>query len=127
MTVYLVWPVLAGMALAGVLAISVGGVVLIASGTWRAAAVAAAVTFFVVLALATVAVFWYAARSWAGPGELARLHQTKQIVEQKPPDPEIRFIPMGGRPPALNAPAPGLPSGVNRGIVRKLLGSWRTV
>ena len=110
LTVYLAWPILAGLALGLVLGISVGGVVWLASGLeWRAAAGAAGIVFFATLGLATVAVFWYAAKEWAGPRGVLKERRTVEVIEPETPEPELRFIPMGGRPPPINA-SPALPS-----------------
>ncbi len=122
LTIYLLWPLLAGLGLAAVLAVSVGGLVGILGG-WDAALLAAAITFFSTLGLATILVFIYAMLSWAGPAGLARLRQTTIIEEVEPTviEQEPRFIRMGGRPKALNAPPPALPSGANRGTIRQAI------
>lgn len=89
LTVYLAWPILAGLGLATVLAVSVGGVVLIGSGgEWEQAGTAAGVVWFVVLGLATVVVFWYAAREWAGPRRAERIERARREVIEVLPDGE---------------------------------------
>lgn len=114
LVIYLIWPVLAGLALAVVLAVSVGGIVAVLSrGDWRIAGTTAGMVFFTVLGLATLTIFWYAAHEFAGPRRAERIERTRQIVEYIEPaplEPEVRFIPMRGRPPALNTPTPQLPS-----------------
>jgi len=56
LTVYLWWPLLAGLLLAAVLAVSVGGVSLLATGKFLFAGQLLGLTFFGVLGVATVAV-----------------------------------------------------------------------
>ena len=61
LTVYLLWPALAGVTLAGILAVSVGGIALLVSRDWQGALTAAGVVFFATLAVATLGTFVYAA------------------------------------------------------------------
>lgn len=96
LTVYLAWPLLAGLGLASVLAVSAGGVVLIASrGNWQISGTVLGVVWFVVLGLATMIVFVYAAKEWAGPRRQERIERTRQDVievlpeEIEPPPPMI--------------------------------------
>lgn len=125
LTVYLAWPILAGLALATVLAVSIGGITLLASGLdWSKAGMAFGIAFFLILGIATLAVFWYAAHEFAGPRSterVAEIRQTVYVDELEPPEPEVRFIPTRGRRPALNEPAPALPSGQNRAGIREAM------
>ena len=96
LTVYLAWPLLAGLGLATVLSVSVGGVVLIASrGDWQLAGKVLGTIWFAVLGAATMIVFVYAAREWAGPRRAERIERTRQEVvevvrdEVEPPAPII--------------------------------------
>ncbi|MBN1937126.1 MAG: hypothetical protein JW934_20880 [Anaerolineae bacterium] len=110
LTVYLIWPLLGGPGLAGLLAVSVGGIMLMASGfNWALAGAWMGYTFFVVLGLATVAIFVYAAMNWAGPRFIERTRQDVQVIEPDPVVPEPRFIRVGGRPAPLTLPAPAQP------------------
>lgn len=103
--VYLAWPLLSGLGLASALAVSVGGVVLIASaGDWQLSGTVAGVVWFVVLGLATVTVFLYAAREWAGPRRQERIEKTRQeVIEVEPDDlePPPPMILRGFSPQAL--------------------------
>ncbi len=72
LVVYLAWPILAGIALGTVLAVSVGGIVLIASGDLQAAGTVAGYVFFAVLGVATLAMVWYVFQEWAGPRQRER-------------------------------------------------------
>ena len=68
LTVYWLWPLATGLAVATVVAISTGGIwVIVSGGNWRAAATAAGLVWFALLGLATLAVFVYAAWEWRGP------------------------------------------------------------
>lgn len=115
LTVYLAWPVLSGLFLAGVLSVSVGGLVWLFTD-WHTAYLWAGAVGLGTLGLATLIVFTYAAGEFAGPRTIATMRQTTIVEEVELPEPEPRFIRVGGRPLALNAPAPS--SGVNRGILR---------
>lgn len=87
LVVYVGWPVLSGLALATVAAVSVGGVVLIAGGgEWREAGTVAAVVWFVALGLVTVGVFWYAASEWRGPRQRERIELTRHAGDEGPGD-----------------------------------------
>src|SRR4030042_5080072 len=106
LTIYLVWPVLSGLALACVLAVSIGGVWLfVTQFDWKKAGTATGVVFFAILGLSTLWVFGYAAREWAGPRFLERTRQTVELIEPEPPEPDVRFIRTGGRPAPLSLPA----------------------
>lgn len=115
LTVYLAWPVLSGLLLAGVLSVSVGGLVWLFTD-WHTAYLWAGAVGLGTLGLATLIVFTYAAGEFAGPRTIATMRQTTIVEEVELPEPEPRFIRVGGRPLALNAGAPT--SGVNRGILR---------
>ena len=120
LTVYLAWPLLTGLGLAAVLALSVGGLLVVTKpAAWRQAATTSGVVFFAVLGVATVGVFWYALSEWRGPRQKERLEQTRrEVVEVHAPEPPPRFIPMGGRAARLNAPPPALPrTAEDRGVV----------
>ena len=119
LTVYLIWPLLAGLGLATILAISIGGLTFLSTGDLATAGRTGGITFFVVLGLATLGVFAYAAAQWAGPRTLAEIHQTVEVIEQKPVEQPPRFIRVRG--PVLNQPAPMLPSGVNRSVVSRAI------
>ena len=108
--VFLAWPVLSGGALASVLALSVGGLMFFwTGGDWEKAGTWAGIVFFATLGAATLGVYLYAARQWAGNRTIERLRQTvtTEIVESEPEPP--RFIRMAGRPPALTQQAPVAP------------------
>ena len=118
LTVYVLWPVLGALGLAVTLGVSVGGVALLASGgDWRTVGTWAGGAFFGVLGVAVLALFCYAAAGWGGPARLARIVRGVYDAapgddqEADPPDPEVRFIRLGGRPPKLTAPAPVAPRG----------------
>jgi hypothetical protein len=94
LTVYLAWPILAGLGLATVLAVSIGGVSLIVSRDWQASSTIAGVVWFVALGLVTVFVFLYAMQEWAGPRQAERQERLRQeVIEIIPDDLE--------RPPAM--------------------------
>jgi len=110
LVVYVAWPVLAGLGVGAVLALSVGGVALLLTDLdWQRAALWAAGTFFVVMGTVTLGLFLYAAREWAGPRRQERIEQARREVlhvhDQAPP----RFIPVtSGRP--LRREPPRLPA-----------------
>ena len=105
LVVYLAWPLLAGLGLAGVLGVSVGGIVLLASRfDWKLAGAMSGYAFFIVLGLATLGVFWYATTTWGGPLAIERVRQEVIELEPEPVEPETRFISVRRRP-ALQAPA----------------------
>lgn len=118
LTVYLAWPLLTGLALAVVGAVSVGGIELMRKGALANAARAAGWTFFIGLGGITLVMFVYVAGEWAGPRfiEWIRTYRTVEHIEPTPPvqpEPPIRFIPIGGRARRLTEPPPTpmLPSG----------------
>ena len=122
LVVYALWPVVAGLLMGLVLALSVGGVALLWTRLdWRAAGVWAAGTFFVVLGVVTVGVFLYATADWTGPRRQERIERSRREVvhihDQAPP----RFIPLSsGRP--LQREPPTLPaSPEERGAVAKAI------
>jgi len=119
LTIYLVWPILSGLALAFVLAISVGGIWLFSTHfDWRTAGTATGIVFFGILGLSTLFIFGYAAKEWAGPRFIETTRQSVDWIEPEPQDPEVRFIRMGGRPSPLTLPAPSYPQD-DRSLVAK--------
>lgn len=87
LTIYLAWPLLAGLGLAVVLAVSAGGIAMIVSRfDWPAVGLAASLTFFGVLGGGTMAVFWYAAHEWAGPRTAERIARPVQVFTQARPE-----------------------------------------
>lgn len=124
LVIYLAWPILAGLALGAVLAVSVGGMTLI-KGNLRGAGIAAGVAFFVTFPLVAIGVFLYAAGNWAGPRVIERTRQGV-IFEEEEPAPMVetpRPIVINPRRPLLTAPAPRLPEpgGVNRAAMRDVI------
>ena len=122
LTVYVAWPILAGLGVGAVLALSVGGVALLWTRLdWLAAGTWAAGTFFVVLGVVTVGLFLYATADWTGPRRAERIEQARREVvhvhDQAPP----RFIPLSsGRP--LQREPPALPAtDQERGLVGKAI------
>lgn len=107
--VYLVWPLLSGLGLSIVLAISVGGIAGMAGKSFAAAFTWAGYTFFGVLGLATVGVFLYAANDWAGPRFIEWNKRTVDYIEgetiEVPGD--TRFIPTRSN---YRTPAPVIPA-----------------
>ena len=119
LTVYLAWPVLVGLTLAAVLALSVGGLALLGTGDLARSATLAGQVFLVVLGLGTVGMIVFVLGEWRGPAGIERLRRSVELIEPDAPDPEIRFIRLGGRRPALTTPAPRAPSadgGIGRAI-----------
>jgi hypothetical protein len=87
LTVYLAWPLLAGLGLAIVLSISAAGLAMFFSRfDWSKVGMAAGLTFFGVLGGGTLAVFWYAAHEWAGPRTAERIARPVQVVTQARPE-----------------------------------------
>jgi hypothetical protein len=115
LTVYLAWPLLAGLGLAAVAGVSVGGIAGLRAGNLGAGLQAAAWAFFLTLGVATLLVFAYAAGEWAGPRYEAlmssrrTIERIETINEPEPPEePAPRFIPIYNRRP-LTLPAPEQP------------------
>jgi len=119
LTVYALWPVVAGLLMGLVLAVSVGGLALLATrGDWQTAGAWAGATFCVVLGVVSVATFTYAAREWAGPRARERLATAGREIDTEPaPEPAPRFIPITTKRPLRYEP-PELPDqdGDRRGV-----------
>jgi len=101
--VYLVWPLLAGLGLAVVLSLSLAGVVGLVARSLASAAIWGAFAFFIVWGLSTLVVFWYAARSWAGPLGLAKATQPviERYIDNRPIEPPTPMIVRGYNTPPL--------------------------
>jgi len=108
LTVYVAWPILAGVGLGAVLSVSVGGVVLLVTRLdWRTAGIWTAGTFFVTLGVTTVGVFLYALNEWSGPRRAERLARLdREVVEVDAPEPEPRFIRLSSKRPLKYEPPP---------------------
>ena len=122
LVVYLLWPILGGITLAGILAVSFGGLVIVVWRDWQAASTTAGVVFFSILGVGTLGVFLYAALSWGGPARLERIRQTVIVEESEPQVIENtpRPIVISPRRPRLTEQAPDvpmLPAGANRATV----------
>lgn len=106
LTIYVVWPVTAGGALGSVLAISLGGVVLIVTkGNWSLAGTCAGLTFFILLGIVSAGVFLFAAGQWRGPRQRERIEEIRHW-EPEPygsPEPPPPMIVRGFSPKALPA------------------------
>ena len=123
LVVYVAWPILAGLGVGAVLALSVGGVALLWTRLdWLAAGTWAAGTFFVVLGVVTAGVFMYATADWTGPRRAERIERSRrEVVQVRGPEPEPRFIPITTKRPLRRDP-PALPSSVEeRGLVGKAI------
>ena len=83
LVVYLAWPMLAGLGLASVLAVSIGGVVLIASGDWRTSGTVAGVVWFAVLGAATV-VLACCGYTKCGCGKAGRVPRSRRCTHRCP-------------------------------------------
>jgi hypothetical protein len=106
LVVYLAWPLLAGLGLAAVLAISVGGIAGLATLSLAGAVRWAALVFFLAWGGTTVIVFGYAAISWGGPLALLRARQPVQVVTRAPVqiDEQPPMVIRGyARPPMIEA------------------------
>jgi hypothetical protein len=106
LTVYLAWPLLAGLGLAAVTAICVGGLFGMWARSLASAGMAAGVAFFTTWGLSTLVVFIYAARSWGGPLALERMKQPVQVVTRAEPERAERppmVIRGYGQPPLIEA------------------------
>ena len=123
LTVYVAWPILAGLGVGAVLALSVGGVALLWTRLdWLAAGTWAAGTFFVVLGVVTAGVFMYATADWSGPRRAERIERSRrEVVRVQAPEQPPRFIPLSsGRP--LRREPPRLPATEqDRGLVGKAI------
>jgi len=123
LTVYVAWPILAGLGVGAVLALSVGGVALLLTDLdWQRAGTWAAGTFFVVLGVVTVGLFLYATADWTGPRRAERIERSRrEVVQVHMPEPPPRFIPLTTDRPLRREP-PALPSAAEeRGAVAKAI------
>lgn len=106
--IYLAWPLLSALALAATLALAALGLFALAGDPLEVAARAAGTVFFAALGVLAVALFAYAALSWAGPRFVERTRQSV-IVEQVGP----KIIENTPRPIVVNPHRPRLTPGAD--------------
>jgi len=96
LTIYVMWPLLGGVGVGGVLAVSAFGLsAVLTEGDWYRALITGVAVFCVVAPVIALSTFVYAARDWAGPRRDERMAALqREVIELPAPEqPPRRYDP----------------------------------